>query len=246
MALTVQDCEQHLIHELGSLPSPDVRVLYIINQAGQALVNMHPWRFLNRLTENTAGQRIDFVSGQNYATLPTGFSEFVALEKSNGLVQGFQLTSYQDLMDMRAGTYPSTSYKTYGAIYYAGDANSLPQVRLALHPTPTANQTNAVIAAYRIGWIAPANRDDKSYLQIPEYMELLYLTLLRGLASAIELKDRTITRAIDEVRASSLFLDALQRDAGSQRAFGPLENGAVARCGVYINNFPSSATADPS
>lgn len=247
MPLTINDCEQHLIHELGGLPSSDVRTLWLITQAGVQMVSLHPWRYLNRFTDGTSGNRIDFVSGQNYAALPTGFAEFIGVEKTNGLVNGFELTSYQDLVDMRVGTYPATAHKTYGALYWDTDANGIPVQRLALHPTPTANATNALTVAYRLGWTSPTNRDDKSYLFMPEYMETLYVAILRATAAAYEFRRMTINEAMAEVQTSPLLFNAIQRDASNQGNVGPLRNGAMTHAGAMMYSFyPSTATSDPS
>lgn len=246
MALTVKDCENHLIHELGGLPSSDVKTYWLINQAGVHMVNMHPWRYLNRFTDGTTGNTIDFVSGTNYALLPDGFSEFIGLERANGLVNGFELTSFQDLIDMRVGTFPNTAFKTYGALYSASDANGLPELRLALHPTPTSSQTNAIVTAWRSTWVTATSRDDRSYLQMPDYMELLYVSLLRNIAAALELKRMTLQQALDEVAAGSLFALTVQHDAAKQRMAGPIRNGAMSTGGVMYSLYPSNLTANPS
>ena len=47
--LTVQDCATHIEHTLGGEMSPGISQMTIINQAGEYLVTIHPWKWLENV-----------------------------------------------------------------------------------------------------------------------------------------------------------------------------------------------------
>jgi hypothetical protein len=86
MSLTVSQCVQHVQHTLAGDLSAEIDSLSIINQSGEFLVSMHPWKWLERSPQKLDLRGTVTVSGaswneQNFKfTKDVGFSDYTFLE----------------------------------------------------------------------------------------------------------------------------------------------------------------------
>jgi hypothetical protein len=106
MTLLVSDAIAHVRHTLASSDVPSIGAYRILDDAGEHLVNMHSWVWLED------GQAtLDLTQNQAYVWLPDDFREIVAVQLDNGLNAGIRLTSKDRVLELRAlATAPSFEY----------------------------------------------------------------------------------------------------------------------------------------
>jgi len=106
MTLLTSDAIAHVRHTLASSDVPSIGAYRILDDAGEHLVNMHSWTWLED------GQAtLDLTGNQPYVWLPDDFREIVAIQLENGLNAGIRLTSKDRLLELRAlATAPSFEY----------------------------------------------------------------------------------------------------------------------------------------
>ena len=97
MTLTAHDAIRHIEHTLASDGVPAVGAMRILNDAGNFLVNMHNWRWLE-----SEQATLDFEKDTNYIWLPSNFRELLGVQTADGLNQGIQMTTQQKLLELRA------------------------------------------------------------------------------------------------------------------------------------------------
>ena len=88
MALTVQECHRHIEHSLGGTLSPEIEVLSLINRAGEFLVSVYPWKWLEGRSAT-----LDLVQDQTYVALPADFRELTAWEATSGLTNDLEMVT---------------------------------------------------------------------------------------------------------------------------------------------------------
>lgn len=127
-----------------------------------------------------------------------------------------------------------------------GIGSGPPRPRLDIWPTPTTDSLGAVTVYYRAGWMTVEN--DSQFLYMPEWIETLYLFLVRTFAQGYERESEfNIGVGLDAIINSSLYLAAQQRDKEMTPSFGAMAGGAaqgVVNHYDYFWNF--SSTANPS
>ena len=218
---------------MGRSLSEEVSELEVLNAAGEWLVGAHTWTWQIRPAAS-----VDFAAGVTYAVLPTDFAEALGVER-NTLTASFGLTTLAQIERLRAKSFlASTEFMMWGAIAFgAGSQSAPPTVRLELYPTPTDNVTAALKIPYRAGW-SRLTTVDTQYVQIPDFMETLYLEAARRLAVSWE-KSTDAGETLTALLVSTIFTSAVQRDARHQMDLGPITNGAVRRTnGLVPNTVP--------
>ena len=97
MSLTAHDAIRHIQHTLASDSVPAVGAMRILNDAGQFLVNMNNWRWLE-----SEQATLDLTQDQEYIWLPSNFRELIAIEATAGLTAGVQMATQRQLVELRS------------------------------------------------------------------------------------------------------------------------------------------------
>ena len=238
MAINFDSASSHIRHALGGDVSNSIDVYSIINDAGDYMASMHPWRWL----EDT--YLMDSTSTEHWINLPTGFVELIAyaprgIDSRRSALSGtaaagyFYAVSQQELNDKREatttalGSYGTTEYALvedgafYFAIQYQYSNTAVPVARAEIFPTPingsgAASEHHsddcAFTIAYRMAW--PQITTPSTVFIIPQWMEPLYLQCLRAVARGYEEEDGgTVSARLNEIANGPLFAVAVQRDS---------------------------------
>ena len=224
MALSVRMALEHIRHTLdGKLRAP-LDGLSVLNEAGEFLTSMQPWKWLERQPVT-----LSLVGGQDYVDLPADFRELIAYNATESLVNSFHLTSHAELLNLRTNEITVTSWNFWGAINYYADASvdrNIPTPRIEFWPTPLANDSTGLTIIYRAGWVTLEN--DEDVIGIPSWMHTIFIQLLRAFARGYEEEDTgSLSLRIAEIQAGPLFSVAVDRDGAVQPDLGPLEGGAA-------------------
>ena len=233
MTLTFDSVTAHIRHTLGGDVSAETDVYDIINNAGDFMASMYPWRWL----EETA--TFQGVSNQNHITLPSGFIELISFaprgldSRADTAAARFFAVSAQEIWDKRevsvtgeaAAAYTSvpTGAFYFAIAYYSAAGTAVPVPRMELFPTPhsshsaTAHTHTECVGnmIYRRSWTQiTESTSTGSVFILPQWMEPLYLQMVRAFTRGYEEEDIATTNArIAEVAAGPLFMTAVQRDS---------------------------------
>ena len=113
MTLSAHDAVRHIEHTLASDSVPGVGAMRILNDAGEFLVNMHNWRWLEG-TERS----LDLSKDISYVWLPKDFRELIALQTTDGLNAGIRMTTQRQLVQLRSMSV-ANSYVYHAAVVHA-------------------------------------------------------------------------------------------------------------------------------
>lgn len=234
MTMIAEHALGHIRHALGGDPAAPLTGLGILNEAGEFLVSMHRWGWLERPPAT-----LDLVSGQAYVSLPSDFSELVAYDATNSLVNSLSMTTHQHLLELRTNQIQSTSWNFWASIVYAVGTNGVPAPRLEFWPTPSASDTGALTIIYRAGWTALS--DDSDTIAMPSWMHSLYLACVRAFAKGYEESDAApLEQWLALIEQGPQFRAAKLQDSATQTDFGTLEGGA-AQLGGYTRSWDFAA-----
>lgn len=227
-----------ITHALGRAPSQSLSPLSIINDAGAAMCNMHPWGWLIRYTSS-----LGFVAGQTYVTLPGDFESFIAPPATTDGT-GFEFTDLDEILKAREATASGRPFLgALGNPSFTGAA-APGQRQLEIYPTPSLTEANVLAAYYRAGWLVADG--DTQYLDVRPFMRPLFVEILTAVALGREERDTAgVDARMTALRGSSIFLDACNADGRAQPGFGPIRGGAmqVARGrGPFTGVFPRART----
>lgn len=113
MALTAREALDHVRHALSADKMPSIGGLRILNDAGEYLVNMHPWRWLE-------GEQVSLslLPDQPFIWLPENVHSINALVSADTINANVTLTTAQELARRRASTI-NTSFHYWAALVYA-------------------------------------------------------------------------------------------------------------------------------
>ena len=224
---TLADLKNLLQHSLGGgTPSSLLDQTAIINEAGNHLVAMRPWKWLERPPTT-----LNFTASQAYVVLPTDFRSAGSIVPDDGLDKQFRWVTFHELNTLRQlNTEPEFVY--HAAIVQPGQTGvtaDLGAPRLELWPTPAANQTPALHLWYTAGWTKLSSDTDKP--NMPEWMESLLIALTRAFAQGYDEQDTgSVSARLSEIETGALFLHAVERDADQQPSYGRLRGGHRGRC----------------
>jgi len=110
MTVTAREALGHIQHALSTDQMPAVGGLRILNDAGNFVVSMHPWRWLEQ-----AQSTLSLTSGQDYMWLPEDLREIVALVATDAINAGIHLTTLNEVAQKR-GTTISSSLEYWAAL----------------------------------------------------------------------------------------------------------------------------------
>lgn len=241
--LTAARCVDHIRHTLGNaLPSSAIDPMTIINQAGQFLCTMHEWKWLERQSAT-----VGFTANQNYATLPADLRDVISIQFTQGLVNRVRVTSLNEISRLRSHNIGVGIAMTWVAVVYKSPAQITPATLaqpvpvLELYPTPITTDASALTVYYRSGWTPPINLNDQSTIQIPEYIEPLYIQLLRAFARGYEEEDQgSLDARLAELYGGVLYRTAAERDGAIQHQYGPPLQTGISAVGTYLPGVPAS------
>jgi hypothetical protein len=198
----------------------------------------------------TGSVDIGFTLAANRAAiLPSDFGSGIrSYTATQGLNQGFQLTSMQELTKMRSELALQPVGHYWAALWQAHNksaAGGNPAWRLELWPYPSAVNAKLFTVSYRQAWERPTT--DTHVLPIPQILEPLYMAVLRAVVRGYEEEEEAgVEDRIDRLRMSSTFQDAIEADGLMQPDLGPLLGGAEGQGGYGWELFPTAYTADPA
>lgn len=130
-----------------------------------------------------------------------------------------------DYFSFDTGSVPTNGVPT-GQGISGGTVGGAPRPRLDLYPTPAATRQNAFIAYYRAGWNEV--RSDNDVILVPDFIEPLYIQLLRAMALGYERdSEADVNQRLIALRRGGLFRDARDRDLQMQPTYGQMQNGAA-------------------
>lgn len=241
MAMTGKEAIEHVEDALGTssdqVPLWGVRM---VNQAGRLMCQMHRWRWLvgGRATLAT-------VADQDYIELPSDFRRLLGYWTVRGLQSGIRLTTASHLLGMRASEIIVTSAYHWGTIVHGvPSTGGPPRHQIEVWPTPVSGNAAFMNVYYARQW-GDITGDSRELLSIPQWIEPLFIEILRATAKAWREDDPIggrrpddLSTWYDRIRRSRLFLDAARDDSLEQPDYGELRNGAAEMAsgpGVAIN-----------
>lgn len=247
MVLTAAQCLGHIKHTLGTGPegtamSPGMDGYSIINQAGEHLVNAREWRYLQG-----ASTTMSLTDAQAYLTLPSDFRAPIGVESTNGYTANFEFTTLKDFLEFKSRPVQDTGSWYKGVIVSVQSATTgAPALRIDIYPVPSGGEVGTG-EEFTLYYVSTWKRvdDDDDFLNIPTWMEGLYIQLLRAFARGYEEEDdATLSMRIDEIQRGPLWTAAVDRDNEQQWELGPIKGHRPLRIRDPFWNF--SSVGDPS
>lgn len=157
-------------------------------------------------------------------SLPSDLAEIIAVATTSvSAIGGLTLVSETEIVEKRASSASITSSTGlfYGAVVFSG---SPPVPLLEIYPSASDSTTGAMRIFYRSRWTAVTT--DTEDIDIPEFVESLFLWIVRAFASGYERGGvASIHQRLAEVRASPIFGDAVRSDGRVQPYTGTIRNG---------------------
>lgn len=120
-----------------------------------------------------------------------------------------------------------------------------PRPIMEIWPTPATDDASALTIFYRSGWIRV--EDDNDLIQIPEWMEALYKSILRAFGRGQEEEDEgTVEARLQSVVQGAIMASCIARDSKIQPNVGPIRNSAVSASGTAIPAMLRNTVQGPS
>lgn len=236
--LTVERCERHILGVTGWSVMPTAfPTLDLCNEAGQYLANAGPWNFWRRHAT------IAITRGQEYADLSNLVSlvRMIDVQFVSGTTSWMEPTHFGFIQELR-GQGNDVGYPTLWAVEPNVATDGTVTNRLELYQTPSADGT--VNVYYFGGWQEPQGGAATARIPVPDWMEGVFLGFVEAVAFGKQERDTiSVDARINQLRASSIFLDAKRRDMALQQNFGQMRGGAVAmqqRPTIPTRRLPSS------
>lgn len=209
----------------------------LINDAGEYLCSMHPWKFLYRPPAD-----LDFVADQAYITtaegLPSDVREVIHIDVPNSLDTTVQLASLKEVLYFR-GSALDDPFRYYAALVFTDQSSTTvtQQPRLELWPTPNTNTSGALKLEYRAGWtVMDDTTDYNSVPNLPLAMEPLFTSLLQVYARGAVDRRKPLHQYLSEFESSSILDNYKKRYGSVQGNLGqpvgghiPYDAGAIYR-----------------
>jgi hypothetical protein len=157
--------------------------------------------------------------------LPTDCRDIISIQSSStSNILQVCLTTL-DMINSYRGASATTQSPAlyYAAIVYSG---SPPVPLLEIWPSPGSNQTGALRIFYRSRWTHLYS--DSATIDIPEFMESLFVWIARSFARGYEREDEgSIHTRMAEIMASPHFMVAKKSDGAIQPYFGKTRHGGA-------------------
>lgn len=206
---------------LGGQPSLLTSVLQIVNLAGQHMVGMRRWKYLEGV-EVFVGT----VAGQEYLSLPANFSEAVSMVSANDGIR-VVWTTRDRINEYRSSSVASADASCFYVALstLASSTNTPPTPRLETWPTPASTNASRFRLVYRAGWADLST--DSQYVPIPEWSRALFMELLEAFAKGMHRAEQgSLGDRLSAVQASPTYQAAIREDESKQTNYGMI-TGAI-------------------
>jgi len=232
MSMTVKQALEQVAHYLHNATSPFA--LRIVNDAGQYLHTMHPWRW-------ASGQehQITAVSGQSEYELPLNVRDVTRFVSASRSYIDVAQIPWEDLVRREQYGAASPGWYTVALRYDAGSvaddvggqSDGIPRLVMRVWPSPAAEESITVL--YRRGWTELRRDDD--IIAMPDWVHPLFEMLLRAFALGIhDDKVGALHQRLDEITGnpmariapSSLYINTRSRDGSIDGVIGHISGGA--------------------
>jgi len=222
--LSVTECMGHINHVLGGQPASQISPMRLINEAGRRLVAAHGWRYLQGRSAT-----LDLVNGQSYVDLPDDFIREIAVYMTDSLTKTVTIGSMDEILQLRTTTIVVGALDFWVAIVQEQQdpGGGAPVPRMEIWPTPDADSEGAMTLYYRSGWAEM--RLDSDYINVPRFIEPLYIEILRAVAEGYERPGKVghISEIVGRVLAGPTMKGCVRQDSQIQATRGVLRGGAV-------------------
>ncbi len=222
-ALTAVKLENHARHAIGGEPSSLLNVTDMVNEAGERLVNMHPWSWLVRDPAN-----LTLTQDQAFVTLPSDFRGIKSIWTTSSINDIIHLTTIDEILHRRGSSLSVTNQDYWVALAWptqTATTSAPSSPRLELWPTPAATDADAWAVSYYGGWIALSAKAT-SVANIPEWLNPLLVEFVRAVARGYEDENGgTVSARCKEVSQGQTAQDAMARDGEVQQHIGPIQGG---------------------
>lgn len=226
MPLSTSQCESLIEHTLNAPLGDEIDTIFVINQAGNYLVGLEAWNWLLR-----PPAYLTLSAGQEYVSLPSDFGRMEHVQMSPSLTNTFNWTDISTIVDLRTSGVNIGTLEYWGAVAYPGIAATgvNPDPRLEIYPTPASTSVNAMRVVYRSRWKTQTNpANDSDYIPIPEFMEPLFVQILRAFARGLEEEDdASLSKRLLEIHQGPVYMAASKMDAQYQTDMGAITGGPV-------------------
>jgi len=236
MAILAQECIGWIDSTIGA-PTGDA-AKQVLNAAGEMLVQLHEWRWLER--EST----MDVVADQDYASLPSDFRASLRIDQSSSF-SGLRQGTPELLNALKSYGFDGDFYYT-GAITYKVISSVVTPV-LRLDPTPGASISGEFNILYRAGWTEVA--DDRDTILIVPWVKNLYRELVVAYARGYDEDDavraapagQLIEEHLAVIKRGITLRMAINRDALVNPSMGRPRRGWIKTGnGIYGGSFNHS------
>jgi hypothetical protein len=202
------------------------------------------------VTGSSLGATASAIAGtmdNDQVELPTDFDfqRIIGYQADNALVNTMSLTTDQTMINLRSVTPGVTTLNFWAVLHWVrNNAGGAPTPRLEIWPPNSVTEEKFVIF-YRGGWRTPTT--DTQPLDIPTWLEPLYVEVLKEVARGHEMEDEMpLYMRLDRLKQSQMFRDATLRDGTSQIDLGIMGGGAseLMRMATLFAN--ETVVADPT
>lgn len=164
--------------------------------------------------------------------LPDDCREVIAVVGTGNNTKGITLSSLEEVLRAREDEVTS-SFHFYGSFAYSGTP---PTPILEIGPGAGSNETGAFRLFYRSRWTRLTA--DSSVIQIPEYVEMLFLQIARAVARGYVREDTgSLDARLAEIQAGPIFHAAKKSDGALQLYYGKIRGGGMS---VFAQRRPGS------
>lgn len=200
--------------EINSLFDP----VEIVNQAGQSMLGMHSWRFLERTPID-----LSLTADQAFISLPADFGSILGITTSSPIFSQVKVADTNLINWLRqhntSGTDSYVVASTFQKQSPQVDATTsagfteAPLPVLEVYPISGVDVVDVFALNYRAGWLALANEEDIP--ELPPYMLPLFETLVRAWSTSYG-DPGALTGPIDGVMQSLVAKTAMKQDAATR------------------------------
>lgn len=179
--------------------------------------------------------------------LPSDLRKILAVVPTNGLVTSFQFQDLTTINNMRSTGINVSALRFYGALAYGKNRTTnggAPVPRLELYPVTQTNQTGVLKLTYLAGWRSIDS--DQANVDIPDYVEPLYIQLVRAFARAYEEEDTApLDVRLETISKGTVFKAARERDGETQASLGLMSGGAASERGQHNLYYIDTTVGGP-
>ncbi len=248
MTVTLEQCLGIIRHTLGGAPSPDIDQIALCNEAGDYLVSMHPWGWLQKVTQ------IVLVDDAETISMPSDFRSIEGIESPINLGgTGVEMETMQIVLDYRRGALAPPIRHHVGALVSVHPATGgdvtwrlevWPKVDFASGGS-SGHPDRLLDVIYLRSW--KTLDDDNNVALLDKDCVALYKEILRAFARGAEEEDEApLDARLALISNGTLFANAKKIDGERMGMGGKIQNSAIDMAHRRAGEFRSGTLADPS